>query len=64
MFAAGVFDLGDGPFAALGMHKVAYSAKLVFEGTEEGLLLDGGNDGFFGLGDARDASHKSPNKIW
>jgi len=56
LFAAGVFelgfDLGNGPFAALGTHEVADGSELVFEGTGEGWLLDGGNDGFFGFGDA------------
>jgi len=54
LFAAGVFelgfDLGDGPFAALGTHEVADSGELVFEGTGEGLLLEGGDDGFFRIG--------------
>jgi len=56
LFAAGVFeldfDLGHSPFAALGTHEVADGGELLFEGCGEGLLLDGGDDGFFGFGDA------------
>jgi len=56
LLTAGVFelgfDLGDGPFAALGTQEVADGGELVFEGAGEGLLLDGGNDGFFRVGDA------------